>query len=77
MTPVGGGEERVMVGAGRVEGSERVGVGEEGEVMGVCVGEVVGESHAMVNGGSPAHSRTSLMNSQAVSGLVNWNWMFR
>ena len=84
MAPVGGGEERVMVGAvgvGGEEGGEVVGVCVEGveggEVVGVCVGGVVGKSHEMVNGGSPAHSRTSLMNSQAMSGLVNRNWMFR
>ena len=67
MTPVGGGEERVMVSAGGVEGGEVVGIcvegGEGGEVV---VGGVVGESHEMVNGGSPAHSRISLMNNQSI-----------
>ena len=71
VTPVDWGEERVMIGVVGVGG------GEGGKVVGVCVGGVVGESHEMVNGRSPAHSRTSLMNSQAVSGLVNRNWMFR
>ena len=66
VTPVGGGEERVMVGAGGVGGGEVgevVGVCVEGEVggevVGICVGRVVGKSHETVDGGSPAHSHIS------------------
>ena len=65
MTPVGGGEERVMVGGRGVVG---------GEIAGVCVGVSVGvgvtlvdESHEMEDGGSPVHSCISLTNSQSVS----------
>ena len=65
MTPVGGGEERVMVGGrGVVGGAEGV-VGEEGVGVGV-VGVSVVVPHEMEGGGSPAHSCISLMNSQSV-----------
>ena len=58
MTPVGGGEERVREGGVREGGGEEVGAG-----------SVVGESQEMEDGGSPAHSCISLMNSQSVSWL--------
>ena len=60
VTPVGGGEERVMVGARGVGG-------EEGGEVEVGVGGSVGGSHEMEDGGSPAHSCISLMNSQSMS----------
>ena len=55
---MGGGEERVMVGAGGVGG---------GEVEGVGVGGSVGRPHKMEDGGSLAHSCISLLNSQSMS----------
>ena len=63
---MGGGGERVMVGARRVGGEEG------GEVEGV-VGGSVGGPHEMEDGGSPVHSCISLMNSQSMSRLVSWN----
>ena len=69
MTPVGGGEERVMVGGRGVVGGEIAGVC-VGVSVGVCIGVgvmVVDESHEMEDGGSPAHSCISLTNSQSVS----------
>ena len=71
VTPVGGGEERMMTGA-------RGGRGDEGEeVVGVCVGGSVGEPHEMEDGGLPAQSCISLMNSQSMFESVNGNRMVR
>ena len=71
MTPVGGGEERVMGGARGVGEGEIAGVG-VGVGVGIGVGigvgvTVVDGSHEMEDGGSPVHSCISLMNSQSVS----------
>ena len=57
---MGGGKERVIMGARGVGGEEG------GEVEGV-VGGSVGRSHKMEDGGPSAHSRISLMNSQSMS----------
>lgn len=58
-------------------GARGVGGEEGGEVEGVGVGGSVGGSHEMEDGGSPVHSRISLMNSQSMSVVVSWNVMFR
>ena len=58
VAPVGGGEERVREGGVGEGGGEEVGTG-----------SVVGEPQEMEDGGSPAHSCISLMNSQSVSWL--------
>ena len=78
VTPAGGGEEKVMVGARGMGGD----VG--GEVFGKSVGEAeevfgmsVGEAHEMEDGGSFVHICTSLINSHSVSSLVNENRMNR
>ena len=57
---MGGGEERVMVGAQGVGG-------EEGRKVKGVVGGSVGRPHETEDGGSPAHSCISLMNSQSMS----------